>query len=218
MELTKQQLQRVEHYLNVKGIDYVDFRLEVLDHIISDIETKMQNESLDFETTFYSVTDKWNIYLKQTSSPYFGVQYTLPKIVLKKAKKSFRKYFFLFFLAYLIPYILVDKISIILSKDVEKGLILIFQTVTVLSFILFVYLFIKKSQNRIKTTYSFILKTQSVNILIGTFVFLDFNSVSQEGILNPFNVGLLSCFIFTTYCYFHFYKKHKEVIKKYKIS
>ena len=40
MELTEQQLQRVEHYLDVKHITYIDLRMEVLDHIVSDIETK----------------------------------------------------------------------------------------------------------------------------------------------------------------------------------
>ena len=106
MDLSKQQLQRVAHYLNVKGITYIDLRMEVFDHIVSDIEAKMIAENLDFETTFYSVTDKWNKHLKQESSFYFGLTYSLPKIVLNKAKKVYKKWFFLPVMAYLIPYIL----------------------------------------------------------------------------------------------------------------
>jgi len=87
MELTTQQLQRVEHYLNVKEITYIDIRTEVFDHIVSDIETKMETEKLDFETVFYNVTDKWNVHLKQTSSCFFGRIFSVPKIVLDKAKK-----------------------------------------------------------------------------------------------------------------------------------
>ncbi|MFT5214842.1 MAG: ribosomal protein S13, partial [Patiriisocius sp.] len=41
MELTKEQIHKVAHYLNVKHITYIDLRMEVLDHIVSDIETKM---------------------------------------------------------------------------------------------------------------------------------------------------------------------------------
>jgi hypothetical protein len=68
IELSKEQLQRVTHYLNVKDIIYMDLRMEVFDHIVSDIEAKMGAENLDFEIAFYSVTDKWNEHLIQESS------------------------------------------------------------------------------------------------------------------------------------------------------
>ena len=218
MELTKQQLQRVAHYLNVKSITYIDLRMEVFDHIVSDIEAKMMTENLEFETVFYKVTDTWNRQLKETSSFYFGVAYSLPKIVMEKAKKSFKVWFFLSLFTYFISYVLVDKMKIVFSKNIENSLFLFFQIITVSCIVLIIWLLIKKNKNKQKTTYSFILKTQIWNILLGCIVlfYLNFNFLNQEGNLNPFPIGMLTSFVFSTYTYFFFYRKHRIALEKYK--
>mgnify|MGYP000480570464 CR=1 FL=1 len=218
MELTTKQLKRVEDFLNTKDITYVDIRMEVFDHIVSDIEAKMITDNLDFETVFYDVAEKWHKHLKHDSSFYFGIIYSLPKIVLVKAEKSFKKWFFLSFLTFLIPLFLTDKIEFIFSETIEKGLNLFCQVITVLIFIIFAFLFILKLKENKKTTYSFILKTQSWNLVLGFIILFDYNYLNNQGTINVFQVSLLIFFIFSTYIYFHFYKKHKEVINKYKIS
>ncbi|GAB7255677.1 hypothetical protein [uncultured Polaribacter sp.] len=218
MELTKEQTQRVEHYLNVKQIDYIDIRLEIFDHIISDIEEKMELEKLDFDTSFYAITDKWNKHLKDTSSFYFGVMYSAPKIILEKAKKYYKKWFFLSLLSYSIPLILIDKLNIILSTKIENILNIVFYSIILICLLSFAYLFVNKDTKKVKTTYSFVLKTQSLGILIGFLILFGLRFLSEKGVLNSFNVGFLSMYILNLFCYFYFYKKHKETIKKYKIS
>ncbi|WP_170063268.1 hypothetical protein [Polaribacter porphyrae] len=52
MEITKEQIQQVENYLDKKGLHYVDVRLEILDHIILDIEAEM-NQETNFNDAFY---------------------------------------------------------------------------------------------------------------------------------------------------------------------
>ena len=89
MELTKEQIQRVDKYLDVKGVKFIDFRIEIFDHIISQIEQKLAIENADFKTVFYQVTNESNKQLDETSSLLFGLIYTAPKIVIKKAKKIF---------------------------------------------------------------------------------------------------------------------------------
>ncbi|WP_158840031.1 hypothetical protein [Polaribacter sp. L3A8] len=216
MELNKEQIQRIEHYLNLKNITYIDVRFEILDHIVSDIESKMTNENFDFETVFYNVTGKWDAHLKETSSWYFGVGFSAPKIILEKAKKSFKKWFFLMPVPYLLSYFLINKMDFIYSENIENGLNLVFQIVTILTVVLFLFLMISKNKKR--TTYSFILKTQSLNLLLGAILLIDFDFFNREGYLNPFQVGLLFSFVFGTFIYYRFYKKHQEAIKKYKIS
>ena len=218
MEITKEQIQRVEHYLNVKNIVYKDIRMEVFDHIISDIEAKMEDENLDFKTIFYSVTDKWNKHLKDTTSFYFGIGYSAPKIVIEKAKKTFKKWFFLLPLVFLTTDLLIQNNNIVFSETIINGLNLFFQLTSILIFVSFVGLMIFKSINKDKTTYSFILKTQSLGVLIGAFCLVDFDYFKNDGTLDGFQVGLLLGFILMTYCYYIFYKKHKQAIKKYKIS
>ena len=217
MELTKEQTQRVEYYLNVKRIDYIDIRLEIFDHIISDIEVKMESENQDFETSFYAVTDKWNKHLNDTSSFYFGIMYSAPKMVIEKAKKHYKKWFFLSFLAYLIPSILIDKLDIILSTKIENILNFSFYGITFICLLIFAYLFIKKDTKKVKTTYSFVLKTQYSGFFIGFVILFGLRFLSENGVLKSFNISFLSIFISHLFSYFHFYKKHKEAIKKYKI-
>ncbi|MCL7752380.1 hypothetical protein [Polaribacter sp. Z022] len=218
MELTKEQIQKVEHYLNVKDITFIDVRLEVLDHIISDIEEKMQTEKLDFETAFNNVTVKWNKHLKHSSSYMFGVMFSVPKIVLEKAKKRFSNWFFIPFPIFIATYFFIEKSSYILSETAKNGLNLFFQISSICTFIIFLVLFILKLKNKTSTTYSFILNTQSLNLIMALILLFDFDYLTKNGTLDSIQVTILIGFIYSTYTYFHFYKKHKEAIKKYKIS
>tara|TARA_R110002126_G_scaffold291693_1_gene455360 strand:- start:15238 stop:15894 length:657 start_codon:yes stop_codon:yes gene_type:complete len=42
MELTKQQIQHIENRLIKNGVKYWDIRIEMLDHIVSDVEKRME--------------------------------------------------------------------------------------------------------------------------------------------------------------------------------
>jgi hypothetical protein len=217
MELTKEQLQRVAHYLNVKEIIYIDLRTEIFDHIVSDIEAKIMAENLEFETAFYAVTVKWNKHLIQDSSFYFGLAYALPKIVLNNAKKVYKKWFFLSVMAYLIPYILFDQVPLSFTQNSINDLNIFLQILTACTLMAFFGLLILKFKEKNKTTFSFILKTLSLNFCVGLIV-LPLNYFDTQGDLNRFSISLLSVFIFSVYSYFHFYKKHLEAVKKHKIS
>jgi hypothetical protein len=217
MELTEEQLQRVAHYLNVKDITYIDLRMEIFDHIVSDIEAKRVAENLEFETAFYAVTDKWNKHLIQESSFYFGLTYSLPKIVLNKAKKVYKKWFFLSLLVYFIPYILLDNVNITFSKNAISELNVFLQILTVCTLLVFFGFLIIKYKEKNKTTYSFILKTLSWNFIIGFIVlFISYSRTKED--LQSLPTSFLAIFIFSTYSYFHFYKKHLGAVKKHKIS
>ena len=218
MELTKEQIQRVGHYLDKKNITYIDVRLEVLDNIVSDIETKMIKENLDFETIFYNVTDKWNTQLEQSSSYYFGSMFTVPKIVLEKAKKHYKKYYFIGIIAFIIPFLFLRIINQEFTESVNNNINLIFQTITGLTLVAYISLFIIKSINDKQTTYRFILRTQSFNIIFIIILLIDFDFFTKNGNFDAVKVGFLVTFIFFTFTYFHFLKKHQEAIKKYKIS
>ena len=51
MELTKEQIQQVERYLDKKNFDFIDLKVEVLDHMVSDIESFLVN-NYTFENAF----------------------------------------------------------------------------------------------------------------------------------------------------------------------
>jgi hypothetical protein len=50
MKLTKQNIQFIDNYLKSKGISYLDIRLEMIDHIACEMETKISSH--DFESLF----------------------------------------------------------------------------------------------------------------------------------------------------------------------
>ena len=214
MELTKEQIQRVEHYLNVKNIDYIDLRAEILDHIVSEIEDTIYKEKVAFHYAFAIAKQKWNKQLKESSSMFFGLGFSAPKIVIQKAKKVYWKQYVFLLASYFLPFLLLTHFNFKIEKPTEFNFFIIFKGVVALSFVSFLYMILSRNY-KIKTTYGFILKAQSLGAFTGLIVLLIFFTRLKE--LNGINIGMLCCFIYTTISYFHFYKKHKEAIKKHKI-
>lgn len=60
MKLTETQIQGIDTYLKNSEIEFVDVRMEMLDHVASEVEYKMVTEKLDFYDAFknYMVVNK----------------------------------------------------------------------------------------------------------------------------------------------------------------
>jgi hypothetical protein len=208
MELSNKQTQKIESYLTNNYINYVDVRLEVLDHVITDIETLM-TENYSFENAFNKVTQKWNSQFKDTTSYYFGLGFSAPKIIINKAKKMYKKFYILLFASYFVPLLIFGYFDFNIKNPSEYNLFIVAQAVIIFCVIVFLWIFLKK-ENETKTTFSFILKTQSLSVFVGLIVLIIFLSKPKE--LNQMHIGMLSTYIFSTYTYFYFYKKHKEAV------
>ena len=178
----------------------------------------MIKENLDFETVFYNVTDKWNSQLKETSSYIFGLTYSGPKMVINKAKKTYKKWFFIFLLAFIVPSVFVDRLNFSFSESFINGTNLLIQVVSFVCFIILLYLVISKYRIKTKTTYSFVLKTQAWNLIYFPMLMLNSVFLKKQNTLSSLNLGLTFAFISVVCCYYFYFKKHKEAIKKYKIS
>jgi len=205
MELTKEQIQQIENYLTRKKVDYIDLKIEILDHMIIDVESRMK-ENHSFETAFYQTKYKWNTHFKSSSSFYFGILFSVPKIILNKATKEFRFFYLAYLVAYFLPLIILSQFEFTVTKTDAFNFIH-----KIISFIVFIYMFyiiynIWKS--KVKTTYSFILKTQYLGV-----VFLMFLTFIGGGFSNIF-ISLSSAGIMAAYTCHHFYKKHFNEIRK----
>ncbi len=68
MKLSKENIQFIDTYLQNHDVFYVDVRFEMIDHIASAVEEKMQNENIDFYDAFknYMILNK-NEILKQNN-------------------------------------------------------------------------------------------------------------------------------------------------------
>ncbi|MQP25019.1 hypothetical protein GFJ94_08075 [Flavobacterium sp. LMO8] len=77
MKLTSQNIQFIDNYLKNSEVIYYDIRMEMLDHVATAVEQKMEVENIDFYDAFksYMMVNKkeilkgnkfWSIYSKDT--------------------------------------------------------------------------------------------------------------------------------------------------------
>ena len=85
MKLTKQQIAQIEETLVLNGLVYQDVKLELLDHIASEIEERLSNEEISFDIVYKSVFEKWKSSLViSSSSAWLGVFFQAPRVVVDK--------------------------------------------------------------------------------------------------------------------------------------
>lgn len=83
MKLTNQQITTIDETLVLKGIVYDDLKLEVLDHIASEIENEMEVTQKDFPEVFKQVFDSWSEEFKMTRA-FFSLNTYYPKLAKSK--------------------------------------------------------------------------------------------------------------------------------------
>ena len=212
MELTKEQVRQVEVYLQKKNFNYIDLKEEVLDHIISDIE-RITAKEISFENAFKMVALKWERHFKEASSLYFGIQYSQTKIVLEKAVKMFRPFFFVYLSAYFLPVLILKNFPIVFSEKTIDFLNLLFNSIASLSLIYFIFMIVRGVISKVKTTYRFILKTQYLAIIFLIIPLLSGSLFNDQGNLNAVFTGFLFAGLSVTYTCHYFLRKHNETVR-----
>lgn len=216
MELTTQQIQFVEKYLETKNFDFIDLKPEILDHVVSDIEEKMRN-NIAFENAYKMTILKWEKYFRETSSFFFGFTYSESKIVIKNAIKMFKPFYFIYLAAYILPMAFLKLFPISFNEN-TIGFIngfLMSTAICALSYLAFI--FIKMITSKVKTTARFIMKTQyfaSVFLVFGVFLGNIFN---KQGELNPVFTGFVCAGFSVVFICHHFFKKHQKAVANNKI-
>lgn len=214
MKLNETQIQKVENYLHKKRFDYVDLKHEVLDHMILDIESKMKSENVGFKSAFHKVRlEKWSRLLREDSSFMFGLGFSAPKLVIEKAKKGYLKFYLALFIAYFLPLLALTRFNFQVLGSLYLG---IMQLLLGICFLLFAYIMIAKGKQP-KTTYSFVLKTQSLNVILG-FILVANLFTNNSGSIDNIEISMFFAFVFSTITYVIFFQKHLKTLKKYKFS
>jgi uncharacterized protein YjaZ len=95
MRLTNQQITTIEQTLVLNGVVYDDIKLELLDHIATEIESIIDESQFSFEENLKKVFAKWKNELTPSSS--FGLEITNPKIVIQKSIKMIQHVFLMSF-------------------------------------------------------------------------------------------------------------------------
>ena len=133
---------------------------------------------------------------------------------MKKAKTSYKRMFLISNCTLITFVLLENKISFSVLENTQYYITNSLITINIIC--AFIYAFLMKSNSEIKqkSTYSFILKTQKMGIILGGIAIIFSGAIKD---VSP-TYSLTLMFIAITFIYFHFFKKHKKAIRKYKIS
>jgi hypothetical protein len=216
MKITNENIKIVENYLHEKELNYIDLKHEVLDHIILDIEEKM-SLNISFDVAFETTKLKWNNYFRKSSSFYFGIIYNRPKLVIKKAVKQIKLYFLLYLAAYFLPQLLLKSFRISVGNSTADFVNAFVSSTSIICFFYVLFIGFKVKKSKVKTTYSFILKTQFLGIiflLIGAL----FGVFDRQNILSSTFTGFVLAGYAVIFICHHFFKKHEKAINEYQLS
>ncbi len=212
MKLNNQQINTIKEYIDIH-LNYVDLKIEVLDHMILDTEVFMRTKNLSFDESFTLTKFKWNKALRSTKSFfYFGSMFSAPRIVLNKAIKSWKLYFFSYLLIYFTPIVLRKILS---EVDTEFTTIFnnIMYTLIWIAFIIFNSVWFITVLSKIKTSFSFIIKTLVFMNAFYLFSFFKVSLFSSDGNLNFAFMSFALAGIYMAFVSVIFYRKHLLCIK-----
>jgi hypothetical protein len=157
MKLTNQQIETIEETLVLNGVVYDDIKLELIDHIATEIESEASIESKLFETVLKEVFDSWKPQLKPTSHKLLlGYGFLAPKIISDKFADDKKKELIT---AGIIVSLFTVLISLIGNKiqsfSVLSAIVFVLQTTSIAGALLMISgrLFVLKS--KMHTTYLF---------------------------------------------------------------
>lgn len=157
MTCSKAQIQHIDNYLNKRGIKYWDIRLEMIDHLVSNIEGF--KGSVDFETAFKQslINAGWDKNLKEvntqswkTTNKIYRKMHFDEIVNLLKTPKSL--------ILFLVVYVLLKQLVVVFPEHLKEiALVVILTPLVVL-----VYESIKSWRNKLG---------KSVNMQYGFFYF-----------------------------------------------
>lgn len=166
MKLSKEQIQFIDTYLKNNDVFYTDIRFEMIDHIASAVEEKMQKENIDFYDAFknYMVKNKTEI-LKQNKdvNSFSWVE------IKKYLRFSINPKMLIFGMLLLFVYKLVD-IKSYFSKDFTfNNMLFIIIILVSISQIAYYFLYLKKRFYSIEKSGSTLLIIYYVQIFLNPF-------------------------------------------------
>ncbi|MGZ9677190.1 hypothetical protein [Flavobacterium sp. GNP001] len=135
MKLTTEQIAQIEETLVLNGLVYQDVKLEIIDHIASEIEERMSHEDISFDNVYKSVFEKWKSELEiSSSSNWLGAFFKAPRFVVDRlVTYSKREALHIFFLALVFGSLLAFIVSNTFQKETFKAISLALQvTYTIL--------------------------------------------------------------------------------------
>lgn len=207
MKLTTEQINQIDTFLERNDVKYLDIKLELLDHIASQIEALMNDQNSSFEEAFSKITTHWKPRFSSSTSFLIGLFYSFPQIVLDRLLARMKKYHLFIFCFSVFIYIpmFYYKAHFHLFLVQFDGLI---DLVTIMSSVVSCFMGIIINIHSKPTSYRFFVN-QSFRLIILSFFILSLNHEVVE--LKIFYVLIL---LIQSFMAIQNYRLHTIFIKK----
>ena len=217
MELTREQIQKINTFLEGIGIEYIDIRVEMIDHIASDIENNIEDidsffEHDGFNTSFLrymlskkkSLLKKYNKQLKKLNWYYFK---NLCKELLNLVVQP----------KYLFTIILFVLVSIRFGDVYFKELSIIYFSLLLLWYLVTLYVSyrIPKSYRNIKLIRFYVAVNSVSSVLIINFPNISTTIYDGNYSRTTMFMYLISLTI-TSLVHINFFQKQNKIFNTYK--
>ena len=219
MKLNKDQIQLINDSLISKDVIYEDVKLELIDHIASEIELE---EESTFEVAFANSLKKWELLLKQTKSDGWGI--VGPKIIVDRYVAAASKIFKSSLFSTLFFSILITTITIMYPQEYVYTILKFFLTsVYILSCtaILTILFFVWKLKS--KTVYGYFFLKSSCLLpfnfyMIYTLLNGNYRHYQRGSLFSNFIEWSITVFFFFVSVYLiALAAEHFRIVKKYKL-
>jgi hypothetical protein len=220
MKLTASQIALIDETLVLNGLTYDEIKLEVTDHIASEIEFVMEENTLSFEESTQMVFKKWDAQLKPASHKlWLGSGVSVPKIILDKLIIETKKELYVVSsIALVVTVALVGINSFFTNPIFIRGAINSLQITAVTGAILLVISKLFTLKSKIKTTYLFLFQRNFYLLLIlgfgigiGIYPILPSNKSTEIRVLSLIFTLFYLIMIYNSLRIFY---KHFQLLKK----
>lgn len=209
MKLTVEQIDKIDVILDELGLEFLDIKLEIKDHIACQVEENMSSGETSFDASLVYVLKYWKSKLILRKSWLISNKKSFPKIVIQKLFKRFLIYntTLLFFMI----------LSFYFFQNYKKGIndSMFFSKYSTIIYSCFLAVYsvfwLKMYFQKIKTSYFYQFKQNFYLLFLFQFymVFLSSASInylcfSLILILSPFQL--------------HTFYKHQQFINKYQLK
>lgn len=168
MKLTTEQISKIDETLVLNGVVYDDIKIELTDHIASDIEEVMIKQGVDFKTALISSFDKWEAQLRPVSNAFWTPFWLYgPKLFIDKwVKESKQQFLYWLLLSVVITF---TTVWIIMQNKTNKFLVQLEQGYEILLIVLILFLFIGRYfvfKSPAKTIFSYMFNVHCVGSVL----------------------------------------------------
>jgi hypothetical protein len=224
MKLTAQQISKIEETLVLNGIQYEDIKLELTDHIASEIEEKITLQGYSFEVALHDVFQNWKEQLRPATSFWINSNKAFPRIILDKWISESKKQLLKGTLLIVILTVLFSFVARLINNWSFFG---IFRMVLKAVFILeFIFIGVSKIliwRSSQSTSSGFIFQNQTKIAALFLLLILGLGVFPLQFVYPDFKIGLGNNFLFICYLVWPIKQmqlafKHFQFVKKLKLT